>query len=67
MGDLREQKRQRRQVAMLLVSLALVIGAMLWAWQIGMAANGLDHRLDHAAEDLKEMRQTVQHLEGKHA
>ena len=67
MADVREKAIQNRQAAALLLSLALLVGTMLWTWQIGLAANKLDHRLEHATEDVKELRDKVQKLEAKHA
>ena len=65
MNDIQNKAIQKRQAGVLLLSLVIVIGAMLWTWQIGMAANSLDHRLEHASEDLKDLRQTVKQLEAR--
>ena len=65
--EVHEKTKQKRQAIILLLSLAILAGAMLWTWRIGMAANNLDHRLEHASEDLMELRQAVQKLEAKRA
>jgi hypothetical protein len=56
---------QKLEIEVIMLSLVLLVGAMLWTWQIGMTANGLDHRLGHASEDLIELRQNIKQLEAK--
>ena len=60
-----EKTLQNRQIGMLICSLALVIAAMLWTWHLGISANDLDHRLEHATDEVTELRQLVQQLEMK--
>ena len=62
-----EKTIQKLQIEVMLLSLVVVAGGMLWAYQIGMAANRLDHELGHAGDDLKEMRLNIQKLEAKRA
>ena len=64
--DLQAKTIRKLQIELILVSFALVFGAMAWTWQIGMAANTLDHKLDHAAEDVKDLKQSIARLEAKH-
>ena len=66
MTDALEKTIQKLQIEVILLSLVLLAGAMLWTWQIGMAANKLNHQLDHAGDDLKGLRQNIQKLEAKH-
>jgi hypothetical protein len=67
MDDAQAKTIQKLQIEVILLSLVLLAGAMTWTWQIGMAANMLDHRLEHATDDVKELKQTIQRLEAKHA
>jgi hypothetical protein len=67
MGDLHEKMIQKLQFEVVLLSLALLVGAMLWTWQIGMAANKIEHGLSHVTDDLKVLRRTVKELEARHA
>jgi len=62
-----EKTIQKLQIEVILLSFVILIGGMLWTWQIGMAANVLDHRLDHATEDLNRMQQNVRQMEAKRA
>ena len=62
-----EKTIQKLQIEVILLSLVLLAGAMLWTLQIGTAANKLDHALDHAGDDLKGLRQNIQKLEAKRA
>ncbi len=62
-----EKTVQKLQMEVILLSLVLLTGAMLWTWQIGMAANKLDHELDHAGSNVKELQMNIQKLEAKHA
>jgi hypothetical protein len=67
MADPQTKLIQKLQIELILVSLILLVGAMAWTWQIGMASNRLDHELDHAGEDLKGLRQSIERLEARHA
>ena len=67
MTDALEKTVQKLQIEVILLSLVLLTGAMLWTWQIGMTANMLDHELDHADANMKELKQNIQKLEAKHA
>ena len=67
MANALEKTVQKLQIEVILLSLVLLAGAMLWTLQIGMAANKLDHELDHAGDDLKGLRQNIHRLEAKHA
>jgi hypothetical protein len=67
MPDALEKTITKLQVEVILLSMALLAGAMVWTWQIGMAANRIDHELDHANDSLKELRLSIQKLEGKRA
>ncbi len=67
MEDGQEKTILKLQIQVILLSFAVLIGAMIWTWQVGMASNLLDHQLEHASGDLKEMRQEVGRLEGKRA
>jgi hypothetical protein len=64
--DAQAKTIRKLQIELILISFALVFGAMAWTWQIGMAANNLDHRLDHATEDVKDLKQSIARLEAKH-
>ena len=63
MSDVLEKKIQRLQLQVMVLSLVVVAGGLLWAYQIGMAANRIDHELSYAGDDLKEMRLSIQKLE----
>lgn len=65
MEETQERAIQKLRIEVILLSLVLLSGAMAWTWQIGMAANTLDHRLGHATDDLKEIRQTLARQEAK--
>ena len=65
--DVQTKIIQKLQIEVILLSLVLVVGAMMWTWQIGMSANGLDHRLDHSSEDLRDLKHSISMLEVKHA
>ncbi|HLJ55473.1 MAG TPA: hypothetical protein VKT77_10580 [Chthonomonadaceae bacterium] len=67
MTDPLEKTIQKLQIEVILLSMALLAGAMIWTMQIGMAANKIDHELDHAGDALKELRLSVQKLEAKRA
>ena len=67
MTDTREKFIAKLQVEVILLSLALVAGAAAWTWQIGMAANALDHRAGHAAEDIMGLRRDIERMEAKKA
>lgn len=67
MTDALEKTVQKLQLEVILLSLVLLAGAMLWTLQIGAAANKLDHELDHVGDDLKGLRQNIQKLEAKRA
>ena len=67
MTNVLEKTVQKLQFEVILLSLVMLAGAMLWTFQIGMAANKLDHELDHAGDDLKGLRQNIQKLEAKRA
>lgn len=67
MTEAMEKTIQKLQIEVILLSMALLAGAMIWTLQIGMAANKLDHELDHSGDALKDLRQNIQRLEAKHA
>ena len=65
--DAQAKSIRKLQIELILVSFILVFGAMAWTWQIGMAANLLDHELDHATENVKHLKENIARLEAKHA
>jgi hypothetical protein len=65
--DVQAKTIRKLQIELILVSFILVFGAMAWTWQIGMAANELDHRLDHTTEEVQQLKQSISRLEAKHA
>jgi hypothetical protein len=54
----------RATLLSLLVACAILFGGMFCTYRVGLAANKLDHQLDHAREGLAEVQQSAQHQKG---
>ena len=54
----------RATLLSLLVACGILFGGMFCTYRVGLAANALDHRLDHAQEGVAELRQSAQVKKG---